>query len=136
MEIKMTNAQFAIWIAKQEAPQIQDEVAEKVYKWLESKEEAKEPGWNSFMSEYLKDEVAKYKDVPTVVVKKEDSNLMKDLKDAVVLDKPDGSWMNQYYSDYIKLRESGMMFEFHPTWTGQWGKDKYAFCYEQKNRKK
>jgi hypothetical protein len=35
--IQMTNAQFAIWVAKQEAPQIQEEVAEKVYKWIESK---------------------------------------------------------------------------------------------------
>lgn len=38
MIIQMTNAQFAIWIAKQEAPQIQDEVAERIFKWLEKRE--------------------------------------------------------------------------------------------------
>ena len=37
MTIQMTNEQFAVWIAKQEAPQLQDETAERVYKWLESK---------------------------------------------------------------------------------------------------
>jgi len=35
--IQMTNAQFAIWVAKQETPQIQEEIAEKIYKWIESK---------------------------------------------------------------------------------------------------
>jgi hypothetical protein len=34
----MTNAQFAIWIVQQEPSQMQNEIAEKVYKWLESKE--------------------------------------------------------------------------------------------------
>jgi len=38
MNIQMTNAQFAIWIAKQEAPQIQDEVAERIFRWLEKRE--------------------------------------------------------------------------------------------------
>jgi hypothetical protein len=38
MKIQMTNAQFAIWIVQQEPSQMQNEIAEKVYKWLESKE--------------------------------------------------------------------------------------------------
>lgn len=42
------------------------------------------------------------------------------------------SWMDEYYDDYIKLQASGMFFEFHPTWTGVWDKDKFAFTYEHK----
>jgi len=63
MDIKMTNAQFAIWLAKQEAPQIQNEVAEKVYKWLESKDQEQEPGWVDPMEELFDWEEAaeKYK---------------------------------------------------------------------------
>ena len=38
MKVRMTNAQFAIWIVQQEPSQMQNEIAEKVYKWLESKE--------------------------------------------------------------------------------------------------
>ena len=34
-------------------------------------EEDKEPGWSDFMAEYLKEETARYKDVPTVVVNRE-----------------------------------------------------------------
>ena len=108
------------------------EIMDAIDKYLEDKQ----PGWSDAMSDYLKEEIAKYKDVPTVVVNKEHNNLMKDLREAVVSDTSDGGWMNQYYLDYTKLRASGMMFEFHPEWTGQWGKDKYAFCYEQKNKKK
>jgi hypothetical protein len=111
------------------------ELGEDILKAIDEYLEDKQPGWSDAMSDYLEEEIAKYKDVPTIVVKKEDSKLMKDLKDAVVSDEPDGGWMNQYYLDYIKLRDSGMMFEWHPTWTGQWGKDKYAFCYN-KNKKK
>ena len=49
---------------------------------------------------------------------------------------PAESWMDEYYDDYIKLQASGMMFEFHPTWTGIWDKDKYAFCHDRKYKKK
>ena len=38
MKVEMTNAQFAVWIVQQEPSQNQNEIAEKVYKWLESKE--------------------------------------------------------------------------------------------------
>ena len=48
------------------------------------------------------------------------------------------SWMDEYKSEYDKLLKSGMMFEFHPTWTGEWHKDKFAFTHEHKfsNKKK
>ena len=42
------------------------------------------------------------------------------------------SWMEVYRDDYDKLLKSGMMFEFHPTWTGEWEKDKFAFTHEHK----
>ena len=49
---------------------------------------------------------------------------------------PAESWMDQYYYEYTLLRASGMMFEFHPEWTGIWDKDKYAFCHDRKYKKK
>ena len=45
-------------------------------------------------------------------------------------------WMEEYYDDYIRLQTSGMFWEFHPTWTGVWEKDKYAFCHDRKFKKK
>jgi hypothetical protein len=136
------------------------QLGEEILKAIDEYLEDKEPGWSDAMSDYLEEEIAKYKDVPTVVVNQESEwqrmkrlDVMREAKktefktehlpvsgpdfsEYVVSDTSDGGWMNQYYSDYLKLRDSGMMFEFHPTWTGQWGKDKYAFCYEQKNKKK
>ena len=109
------------------AVQLGVEIMKAIDEYLEDKQ----PGWSDAMSDYLDQEIAKYKDVPTVVVNKEHNNLMKDLKDAVVSDTSDGGWMNQYYSDYIKLQASGMFWEFHPTWTGIWEKDKWAFCYDK-----
>lgn len=49
---------------------------------------------------------------------------------------PAESWMDEYYDDYIKVQASGMFWEFHPTWTGIWDKDKYAFCHDRKYKKK
>ena len=42
------------------------------------------------------------------------------------------SWMDEYKPEYDKLLKSGMFFEFHPTWTGEWHKDKFAFTHEHK----
>lgn len=43
------------------------------------------------------------------------------------------NWMElEYYDEYIKLKESGMFYEFYPQFTGDWQKDKYAFCHERK----
>ena len=61
-----------------------------------------------------------------------DDSFRKALEEAVVSDTPASSWMDEYYDDYIKLQASGMMFEFHPTWTGHWDRDKWAFCYDKK----
>jgi hypothetical protein len=46
------------------------------------------------------------------------------------------SWMDEYREEYDKLLKSGMFFEFHPTWTGEWEKDRYTFCHGQKFKKK
>jgi hypothetical protein len=60
-----------------------------------------------------------------------DDSFKKALEEAVVSDMPATSWMDAYKGEYDKLLASGMMFEFHPTWTGEWDKDKYAFCYNR-----
>ena len=59
-----------------------------------------------------------------------------DLSKFIEKSPPEESWMDQYYYEYTLLRASGMMFELNPTWTGQWNKDKYAFCHDKKYRKK
>ena len=46
------------------------------------------------------------------------------------------SWMDEYREEYDKLLKSGMFFEFHPTWTGEWEKDRYTFCHGQKFKNK
>lgn len=46
------------------------------------------------------------------------------------------SWMDEYREEYDKLLKSGMFFEYHPTWTGEWEKDRYTFCHGQKFKKK
>jgi hypothetical protein len=65
-----------------------------------------------------------------------DDSFKKALEEAVVSDTPVSSWMDEYYYDYIKVQASGMFWEFHPTWTGIWDKDKYAFCHDRKYKKK
>jgi hypothetical protein len=67
-----------------------------------------------------------------------DDSFKKALEEAVVSDTPASSWMDEHREEYDKLLKSGMFFEFHPTWTGEWDKDKYAFCYDKKyeNKKK
>jgi len=60
-----------------------------------------------------------------------DDSFKKALEEAVVSDTPASSWMDDYRESYDKLLASGMFFEFHPTWTGEWDKDKYAFCYNK-----
>jgi hypothetical protein len=49
-------------------------------------------------------------------------------------DVPVSSWMDEYKKDYQALVSSGMFWEFHPTWTGEWEKDKFAFCYDKKKK--
>ena len=58
------------------------------------------------------------------------------LESAVVGDVPVSSWMDQHRGDYDKLLKSGMFWEFHPTWTGEWERDKYAFCHDKRFKKK
>lgn len=147
-------------------------------------EEDREPGWSGFMAEYLKEEVARYKDVPTVVVnrKSEEEELIEKILDdrsnanghdregnpkyiydgyeyilntscnkilsmsferKFKLDdsfkkamEEEPSWMDEYREEYDKLLKSGMFFEYHPTWTGEWEKDRYTFCHGQKFKKK
>lgn len=64
-----------------------------------------------------------------------DDSFKKALEEAVVSDVPASSWMDEYREEYNKLLASGMFFEFHPTWTGEWEKDKYAFCHDRKYKK-
>jgi hypothetical protein len=65
-----------------------------------------------------------------------DDSFKKALEEAVVSDTPASSWMEEYKEAYDHLRISGMFWEFHPTWTGIWDKDKYAFCHDRKFKKK
>ena len=58
------------------------------------------------------------------------------LEDIVVSDTPAWSWMDGYKEEYDRLLKSGMFWEFHPSWTGEWEKDKYAFCHDRKYKKK
>lgn len=84
-----------------------------------------EPGWVDPMMEHLdreEKEVRKFK---------LDDSFKKALEEAVVSDTPTSSWMDDYRESYDKLLASGMFFEFNPTWTGEWDKDKYAFCYNK-----
>ena len=84
-----------------------------------------EPGWVDPMMEHLdreEKEVRKFK---------LDDSFKKALEEAVVSDTPASSWMDDYRESYDKLLASGMFFEFNPTWTGEWDRDKYAFCYNK-----
>jgi hypothetical protein len=65
-----------------------------------------------------------------------DDSFKKALEEAVVSDTPVSSWMDEYKEAYDYLRTSGMFWEFHPTWTGIWDNDKYAFCHDRKFKKK
>ena len=167
------------------------ELGEEIVKAIEEYVEDQTPGWSDPLSDYLEEEIAKYKDVPTVVVNQEsewqkrkrvetmkeakkqeenykrslfalkemhderelikkileekdeavrrfklDDSFKKALEEAVVSDMPASSWMDEHREAYDKLLKSGMFFEFHPTWTGEWDQDKYAFCYDKKYEKK
>ena len=42
-------------------------------------------------------------------------------------------WMElEYYDEYQKCLTTGMFFEWYPELTGEWSKDKYAFCHEKR----
>lgn len=64
-----------------------------------------------------------------------DDSFKKAMEEAVVSDTPAVSWMDAYRGEYDALLKSGMFFEFHPSWTGEWDKDKYAFCHDRKYKK-
>ena len=84
-----------------------------------------EPEWVDPMMEHLdreEKEVRKFK---------LDDSFKKALEEAVISDTPASSWMDDYRESYDKLLASGMFFEFNPTWTGEWDRDKYAFCYNK-----
>jgi len=95
-----------------------------------------EPGWVDPMMEMLDKEEKESEWQKKNRKFKLDDSFKKTLEEAVVSDTPASSWMDEYYDDYIKLQASGMMFEFHPTWTGVWEEDKYAFCHDRKYKKK
>jgi hypothetical protein len=65
-----------------------------------------------------------------------DDSFKKALEEAVVSDTPASSSIDEYRESYDKLLASGMFWEFYPTFTGEWDKDKYAFCYDRKYKKK
>ena len=65
-----------------------------------------------------------------------DDSFKKRMEETVVSDTPASSWMDEYREEYDRLLASGMFWEFHPTWTGEWDKDKYAFCHDRKFSKK
>jgi hypothetical protein len=64
-----------------------------------------------------------------------DDSFKERLKEAVVEDVPAVSWMDEYRGEYGKILASGMFFEWFPTFTGEWDKDKYAFCHDRKYKK-
>jgi hypothetical protein len=64
-----------------------------------------------------------------------DDSFKKALEEAVVSDTPAYSWMDEYRREYDAALTSGMFFEWFPTWTGVWDKDKYAFCHDKKYKK-
>jgi len=57
--------------------------------------------------------------------------MIDNLKGVVIEDVPASSWMDRYKNEYQALVTSGTFFEWHPTWTGDWDKDKYAFCHDR-----
>ena len=118
------------------AAELGQEIMDAIEKYVE---EDKEPGGSGSLADYLKDEIAKYKDVPTVAVNKESEwqkrRRLEAMKTAVVSDTPVSSWMNEYREEYYALLTSGMMFEFYPTFTGGWDHDKYAFCHHNRFKK-
>ena len=50
-------------------------------------------------------------------------------EDNQILEETD--WMEEHREDYNKVLKSGMFWEWHPEWTGEWEQDKYAFCHER-----
>ena len=64
-----------------------------------------------------------------------DDSFKKALEDIVVSDTPASSWMDRHMREYQALVTSGMFFELHPYWTGDWEKDKYAFCHSRRYKK-
>jgi len=110
--------------------------------------EDEEPGWVDPMEELFDWEEAaqNYKKKAMKEIREEMKNEENEKTEHLPVSGPDlskyhgksppaESWMDQYYYEYTLLRASGMMFEFHPTWTGIWDKDKYAFCHDRKNKK-
>jgi hypothetical protein len=64
-----------------------------------------------------------------------DDSFKKRLEEVVVSDTPAYSWMDEYRREYDAALTSGMFFEWFPTFTGEWDKDKYAFCHDRKYKK-
>ncbi len=64
-----------------------------------------------------------------------DDSFKKRLEEVVVSDTPAYSWMDEYRGEYDAALTSGMFFEWFPRWTGEWDKDKYAFCHDRKYKK-
>ena len=64
-----------------------------------------------------------------------DDSFKKALEEIVVSDTPAYSWMDEYRREYDAALTSGMFFEWFPTFTGVWDRDKYAFCHDRKYKK-
>lgn len=64
-----------------------------------------------------------------------DDSFKKALEEAVVSDTPASSWIDKHMKEYQALVTSGVFFELHPYWTGDWEKDKYAFCHSRRYKK-
>ncbi len=61
-----------------------------------------------------------------------DDSFKKRMEEVVVEDVPAVSWMDEYRKEYDAALTSGMFFEWFPTFTGVWDKDKYAFCHDRR----
>lgn len=81
------------------------------------------------------EESLKERDKVTKKFKLEDS-FKATLESVVKGDVPAKSWMDAHKEDYVKLQLSGEFYKLHPDWTGDWERDKYAFCHEQRFKKK
>ena len=83
-------------------------------------------GWEhiyTFKREKVEEPVRKFK---------LDDSFKKVMQETVVSDTPAFSWMDEHREKYDALLASGMFFEWHPTWTGVWDRDKYAFCHDRR----
>ena len=119
------------------------ELGEEIMKAIDEYiEEDKEPGWNNPLVDFLDWEEKYNRSLKELARQKEerrfklDDSFKKAMEEAVVSDTPVSTWMDKHKGDYDKVLASGMFWEFHPTWTGEWEKDKFAFCHDRRYNEK